>query len=139
MLHKLNPNSVSIQYDDCIGKKLTVTKLCGLYVFSILNLHVYIILFVCVYKYTYIYVCMYVYAPFSLTIYIYIYIYMCECVYESTHECSSVHISLLLYLHHHVTPASRISLTVSHHPSLSSITPGRSSRLHPVSVHSCCI
>ena len=37
--------------------------------------------------------------------------------------------------HHHVTPPARISLTLSRHPSLSSIAPGRSSRLHPVSSH----
>ena len=33
---------------------------------------------------------------------------------------------------------ARISLTLSHHPSLSSIASGRSSRQHPVSVQSCC-
>ena len=34
--------------------------------------------------------------------------------------------------HHHVAPSSWISLTLSHHPSLSSIASGRSSGLHPV-------
>ena len=38
--------------------------------------------------------------------------------------------------HHHVTPPARISLILSGHPSLLSIAPGRSSRLHPVSVQS---
>ena len=33
--------------------------------------------------------------------------------------------------------STRISLGLSHHLSLSFITPGRSSRLHPVSAHSC--
>ena len=33
----------------------------------------------------------------------------------------------------------RIFLTLSCHPSLLSITPGRSSRLHPISSQSCCI
>ena len=34
--------------------------------------------------------------------------------------------------HHDVAPPPRISMTLSHHPYLSSIAPGRSSRLHPV-------
>ena len=36
--------------------------------------------------------------------------------------------------HHHVAPLSRISITISHHPSISSIASG----LHPVSAQSCC-
>ena len=39
---------------------------------------------------------------------------------------------------HHVTLLAWISLTLSHHLSLSSITSNRSSRLHPVSIQSCC-
>ena len=38
-----------------------------------------------------------------------------------------------------VVPLARISLTLSHHFSLSFITFGRSSGLHPVSSHSCCM
>ena len=41
--------------------------------------------------------------------------------------------------HHHVVPLERISLTLSHHFSLSFIASGRSSGLHPVSSHSCCM
>ena len=41
--------------------------------------------------------------------------------------------------HHHVAPPARISLTVSRHLSLSFIASGRSSGLHPVSSHSCCM
>ena len=41
--------------------------------------------------------------------------------------------------HHHVVPFARISLTLSRHFSLSFIGPGRSSWLHPVSSHSCCM
>ena len=41
--------------------------------------------------------------------------------------------------HHHVALPAQISLTLSHHPSLSSIAPGRSFRLHPVSAQSCYI
>ena len=36
-------------------------------------------------------------------------------------------------------PPARISLTLSRHFSLSFIAPGRSSGLHPVSSHSCCM
>ena len=43
------------------------------------------------------------------------------------------------YHHHHVVPLARISLTLPHHFSLSFITSGRSSGLHPVSSHSCCM
>ena len=39
--------------------------------------------------------------------------------------------------HHHVVLVARISLTLSHHFSLSFIASGRSSGQHPVSSHSC--
>ena len=41
--------------------------------------------------------------------------------------------------HHHVVPLARISLTLSRHFSLSFIVSGRSSELHPVSSHICCM
>ena len=41
--------------------------------------------------------------------------------------------------HHHVVPLARISLTLSRHFSLSFIASGRSSGLHTVSSHSCCM
>ena len=41
--------------------------------------------------------------------------------------------------HPHVAPPARISLTLSCHFSLSFIASGRSSGLHPVSSHSCCM
>ena len=41
--------------------------------------------------------------------------------------------------HHHVMLLARISLTLSHHFSLSFIASGRPSRLHPISSHSCCM
>ena len=41
--------------------------------------------------------------------------------------------------HHHVVPIAWISLTLIRHFSLSFITSGRSSELHPVSSHSCCM
>ena len=41
--------------------------------------------------------------------------------------------------HHHVVPPARISLNLSRYFSLSFIASGRSSGLHPVSPHSCCM
>ena len=46
---------------------------------------------------------------------------------------------VIIYHHHHVVPLARISLTLFRHFSLSFIASGRSSRLHPVSPHSCCM
>ena len=48
-------------------------------------------------------------------------------------------IYIYIYHHHHVVPQAQISLTLSRHFSLSFITFGRSSGLHPVSSHSCCM
>ena len=80
---------------------------------------------------------------------IYIYIYAClQFDYLPTGDnwslfcCSFNHVyETILHRHHHhyaVQPA-RISLTLSRHFSLSFIASGRSSRLHPISSHSCCI
>ena len=48
-----------------------------------------------------------------------------------------------IYIYIYTYPSSscrvRISLTLSHHSSLSFIASGRSSGLHPVSSHSCCM
>ena len=44
-----------------------------------------------------------------------------------------------IYHHHHVGPLTWISLALSRHFSLSFIASGRSSGLHPVSSHNCCI
>ena len=41
--------------------------------------------------------------------------------------------------HHHAMPLARISRTLSRYFSLSFIASGRSSGLHPVSSHNCCI
>ena len=41
--------------------------------------------------------------------------------------------------HHHVVPLAQISLTLSRHFSLSFIASGRSSGLHPIFSHSCCM
>ena len=49
-------------------------------------------------------------------------------------------IRIILFPHHHlVMPLARISLTLSRHFSLSFIASGRSSGLHPLSSHSCCM
>ena len=82
-------------------------------------------------------------------IYIYIYIYILSvqsmwmwnysnwesirvflCFFRSA-QCTIIH------HHDHVVPLARISLTLSHHFSLSFITSARSSGLYPVSSHSC--
>ena len=47
--------------------------------------------------------------------------------------------SLRIHHHHHVAPTARLSLTLSRHPSLSSIIPDRSSSLHLISAQNCCI
>ena len=68
--------------------------------------------------------------------YIYIYIYMCVCVCVCVcvrHGCVNNHHD------HHVVPLARISLTLSRYISLSFIASGRSSGLHPVSSHNCCM
>ena len=48
---------------------------------------------------------------------------------------------LYIYIHiyHVIVPPARISLTLSHHSSLSFIASGRSAGLHPVSSQSCCM
>ena len=46
---------------------------------------------------------------------------------------------IYIYIYHHVVPLARISLTLSHHFSLSFIASGWSSGLHPVSSHSFCM
>ena len=51
----------------------------------------------------------------------------------------TVTIYIYIYIYHHVVMPAWISLILSHHRSLSSIAPRRSSRLYPVSAQSCCI
>ena len=45
----------------------------------------------------------------------------------------------LYHHHHHVVPLAQISLTISRHSPLSFIASGRSSGLHHVSSHRCCM
>ena len=52
------------------------------------------------------------------------------------HFCDTIYIYCH---HHHVVPLARISLTLSRHFFQSFIASGRSSGLHPVSSHSCCM
>ena len=95
-----------------------------------LSIHMY----VCIYTY----VCKYMYECMYVWVYIYIYIYACICIYlyawMYVSTCKYIH-----HHHHHVVPLARISLTLSRHFSLSFIASGRSSGLHPVSSHSCCM
>ena len=83
----------------------------------------------------------------------YICVCVCVCVCARAHVCVCVcdgqytdlkefklYIYIYIYIyHHHVAPPARISLTLSRHFSLSFIASGRSSGLHPVSSHSCCM
>ena len=70
-------------------------------------------------------------------------VYMCVC-FHPTHStrvrCNTKSIfEQCNHHHHHDGRLARISLTLSLHVSLSFIAFGRSSGLHPVSSHSCCI
>ena len=84
----------------------------------------------------------------------YFYVYLkCSPFYNSLFECttpcSNYGISTLEHFlrplrfvfikYHHVVPLARISLTLARIFSLSFIASGRSSGLHPVSPHSCCM
>ena len=60
---------------------------------------------------------------------IYIYIYIYRYIYDE----------YIFHHHHHVMRLARISQTLPLHVSLSFIASGRSSGLHPVSSHSCCM
>ena len=75
--------------------------------------------------------CSYTHTHTHTYIYIYIYIY----IYKHTY----IHINIYHHHHHYVVPQAQISLILSRHFSLSFITSGRSSGLHPVSSHSCCM
>ena len=55
------------------------------------------------------------------------------------HEKLDTAKEVILNYHHHVMPLAWISLTLLHHSSLSFIASGRSSGLHPLSSHSCCM
>ena len=50
-----------------------------------------------------------------------------------------VYIYIYIYIYHHHVPLTRRSLTLSRPPSLPFIASGRSSGLHLVSSHSCCM
>ena len=54
-------------------------------------------------------------------------------------NASSKWVYISYIYHHHVVPLARISLTLSRHFPLLFIASGRSSGLHPVSSHSCCM
>ena len=56
-------------------------------------------------------------------------------VYIHVHVCMCTR----YHHHHHIVPPARPSLTLSRHFSISFIASGRSSGLHAVSSHSCCM
>ena len=60
--------------------------------------------------------------------------------YKTVFRTVSQNVSYIYHHHHHhVMPLARISLTLSRNFFLSFIASGRSSGLHPVSSHSCCM
>ena len=65
-----------------------------------------------------------------ISLYIYLFIYLSQAI------CRSISIYLS---HHHITLPAGIFLTLSRHLSITSIGPGRSSGLYPVSAPCCCI
>ena len=64
---------------------------------------------------------------------------VCVCVCVFKHKKTHMHHHHHPHNHHHVAPAAWIFLILSRHPSVSSIAPGRSSRLHHVSAQTCCM
>ena len=83
--------------------------------------------------------CVYIYIYMDVDIYICVCVCMCGCIYTygCIYMCVCICIYIYIYHHHHVVPLAQISLTLSRHFSLSFITSGRSSGLHPVSSYSC--
>ena len=75
------------------------------------------------------------------SVFLFYFIYFsCYCFYRPFYifPCE-LYIYIYHHYHHQVVPPARISLTLSRHFSRSFIASGRSSRLHPVSSHSCCM
>ena len=73
-----------------------------------------------------------------------IYVYQFALIYfdidiKIEHTHTHTHIYIYIYIYHHDVRLARISLTLSLHVSLSFIASGRSSGLHPVSSHICCM
>ena len=98
-----------------------------IHIYTYINIHIY------TYMYTYIYPAVYTYV--YIYIHIYKFIYICIPIYIYSYICN---IYTYIYHHHDVVLFTQISLTLPHHLSLLSITPGRSSRSHLMSVQSCC-
>ena len=85
---------------------------------------------------------MFIYLSQSIFIYICVYVNFVSLFHQPPTISLCLSISPLpldnlecnnLYIYYHVALSARIALTLSRHPSLSSIASGRSSRLHPVS------
>ena len=79
-----------------------------------------------------------IYNKYLYSIHIYI-----HCIFKCNTHLYTIHIYMqyifIYHHHHHVVPPARISLTLSRHFSLSFISFGRSSGLHHVSSHRCCM
>ena len=66
--------------------------------------------------------------------------YLNTSIFPDVNHCTANKTYRNIIIHpHHVVQLARISLTLSRHFSLSFIASGKSSGLHPVSSHSCCM
>ena len=108
----------------------------------LMYVHLYMYMHECVFVFMYAYMYERV-CEFNL---MYVYVYQYECVNMDASMCSWAYEGILIYdsvyiyiYIYHIVPLARISLTLSRHFSLSFIVSGRSSGLHPVSSHSCCM
>ena len=75
------------------------------------------------------------------SVYFFVFLRLCMKLRTHTHTHTNTHIYIYIYIYicHQVALSVRVTLTFSGHPSLSSITSSRSSRLHPESTQSCCM
>ena len=82
----------------------------------------------------------YTYTCIRTCVHTYIHTYIHRSTHTQLHIHKYIHINTYTHHHHHhVVSLARISLTLFRHFSLSFIASGRSSELHPISSHSCCM
>ena len=103
------------------------------------NLSIYLSIYLSLFISIYLSISVY-YLLISINLSINIYISINPSVYIYLNLVISFYLSIYIYIYiYHVVSLERISLTLSRHFSLSLIASGRSSGLHPVSLHSCCM
>ena len=72
-------------------------------------------------------------------LWLYLFHKFCLCILKLITDTSNRINLCVCVCHHYGVPPIQISLTLSRHFSLSFIASGRSSALHPISSHSCCM